>query len=136
MAKIHLFPTLIVTLLAWTQVLHVEGQSATDLKGVDAVAAYHGISSDEVLESEALRMEVCLVGHALRIIQEPGKAVPTYVELPGEESESIESRVLASEFRPVAGEFTWLKTVEGWFVVLPSKERFDVLFERTPFSQQ
>ena len=111
-------------------------QSDTPAKGVYAVAAFYGVDAQEVLQSEVWAAEACLVGKALRVIEEPGKAVPTYQLLPGSAGVALEARILASEFRPVSGEFTWLQTAEGWYVVLPSQERFDVLFERTKTSKQ
>ena len=103
---------------------------------VKSVAAFYDVSEGDVLDSETWKAEAFLVGSALRVIGEPGKAVPSYQPLPGSPDESIETRVLASNFRPVAGEFTWFQTAEGSFVVLPSKERFDVLYQRSKFFKQ
>lgn len=105
-------------------------------KGVSAVANFYGAEASEVLQSEPWAAEACMVGKALRVIEEPGKAVPAYQLLPGSADVSLEARILASDFRPVSGQFTWLQTAEGWYVVLPSKERFDVLFERTKTSKK
>jgi hypothetical protein len=135
MPQFNSFPTLMVLLTLG--VGHVSfAQSEAQDKGVAEVAAFYGIHAEEVLQSATWSAEACLVGKALRVIEEPGKAVPAYQLLPGDADVSLESRILASNFRPVSGQFTWLQTAEGWYVVLPSKERFDVLFERTQISKQ
>ena len=135
MSKIHFLSALLV--LTTYGLGHVSfAQSGALEKGVSAVANFYGAEASEVLQSKAWAAEACLVGQALRVIEEPGKAVPSYQLLPGSADVSLEARILASNFRPVSGEFTWLQTAEGWYVVLPSKERFDVLFERSKISKQ
>jgi hypothetical protein len=135
MSKIHFFSALLVSMTFGLESMSFAQSEALD-KGVSAVANFHGVETSEVLLSEAWAAEACLVGKALRVMEEPGKAVPSYQLLPGGVDVPLESRILASNFRPVTGQFTWLQTAEGWYVVLPSKERFDVLFERTKISKQ
>ncbi|MGB1383628.1 MAG: hypothetical protein ACPH97_02400 [Flavobacteriales bacterium] len=101
--------------------------------GLHSVAEFHGITTQEAVASESLRAEACLVGPALRVVKNPGKAVPAFQILPGGQDMPLEHRVLQSTFRPAEGEFTWLQTAEGWYVVLPSKERFETLLNRTSF---
>lgn len=102
-------------------------------QGMKAVCAFHNVSADEVLESPQLRSEVCLVGPAFRVLKKPDKQVPDWQPLAGEATQTLEARVLASGIRPVAGSFTWLKSTEGWYVVIPSQERFEVLSNRMKF---
>lgn len=99
--------------------------------GVSSVALFYGVNEQDVLQNETWAAEAYMVGKGLRVIEKPGKTVPASQYLPGSPEVSLESRILQSKFRPVSGQFTWLQTAEGWYVVLPSKERFDVLFERT-----
>jgi hypothetical protein len=135
MSKIHSFSTLLVLMTLGLGHVSFAQSDAVD-KGVSAVANFYGAEASEVLQSETWAAEACLVGKALRVIEAPGKAVPAYQLLPGSADVSLEARILASDFRPVSGQFTWLQTAEGWYVVLPSKERFDVLFEGTKTSKQ
>lgn len=104
--------------------------------GLHSVAEFHGISAQEAVASELFRAEACLVGPAFRVVKTPGKAVPAFQILPGGQDMPLEHRVLQSTFRPAEGEFTWLQTAEGWYVVLPSKERFETLLNRTSFPAQ
>lgn len=136
MLKVNFLPACLSAALAFGTIGLIRAQSPELDRGVTSVAMHHNISVDEVLASDERREEACLLGTAMRVIQEPGKNVPEFQELPGGSDLSVESRLLMSTFRPVAGQFTWLRTVEGWFVVIPSKERFEVLLDRAQFPQQ
>ena len=111
-------------------------QSELKDTGVSSVASFYGVEEQDVLQNEMWAAEAYMVGKGLRVIEKPGKTVPASQFLPGSAEASLASRILESEFRPVSGQFTWLQTAEGWYVVLPSKERFDVLFERTKTPKQ
>jgi hypothetical protein len=99
--------------------------------GLSAVASFYGVSEQEVRASELMWKEACLVGPAMRVLKNPEKAVPVFHILTGTADTPLEHRVLESAYRPKAGEFTWLQSAEGWYVVLPSLERFEVLLNRS-----
>jgi len=92
--------------------------------------AFYGQSEAEVLSSDVWSAEAFLVSDAVRILKNPGKPVSKWQELPGGSEASLAQRILASDFRPIPGEFLWLQTIEGWYVVVPSKERFDIALNR------
>ena len=105
-------------------------------QGMNAVCTFHNATAEEVLDSPHLQSEVCLVGPAFRVLKSPEKEVPAWQPLEGESTWSLEERVLSSGIRPVPGSFTWLKSVEGWFVVIPSQERFEDLLNRMEIPKQ
>ena len=109
---------------------HFSAQTSAVQQGMIAVCTFHNVTEEEVLDSPHLQSEVCLVGPAFRVLKRPEKDVPTWQLLEGESTRSLEERVLSSGIRPVPGSFTWLKSIEGWFVVIPSQERFEVLLNR------
>ena len=106
------------------------GQSSLSVDGIQEVMAFYGQSEAEVLSSDVLSAEAFLVSDAVRILKNPGKPVSKWQELPGGSEASLAQRILASDFRPIPGEFLWLQTIEGWYVVVPSKERFDIALNR------
>lgn len=126
--------TLFIVLFAGAIVVASAQSNTSALEvGLHSVAEFHGISVQEAVASESLRAEACLVGPAFRVVKNPGKAVPSFQILAGGQDTPLEHRVLQSTFRPAEGEFTWLQTAEGWYVVLPSKERFETLLNRSSF---
>ena len=114
----------------------VMGQSSLSVDGIQEVMAFYGQSEAEVLSSDVWSAEAFLVSDAVRILKNPGKPVPKWQELPGGSEASLAQRILASDFRPIPGEFLWLQTIEGWYVVVPSKERFDIALNRKKNIQQ
>lgn len=106
------------------------GQSSLSSDGIQDVMAFYGKSEAEVLSSDFWSAEAFLVSEAVRILKNPGKPVSKWQELPGGSEASLTQRILASDFRPIPGEFLWLQTIEGWYVVVPSKERFDIALNR------
>jgi hypothetical protein len=106
------------------------GQSSLSVDGIQEVMAFYGQSEAEVLSSDVWSAEAFLVSDAVRILKNPGKPVSKWQELPGGSEASLAQRILASDFRPIPGEFLWLQTIEGWYVVVPSKERFDIALNR------
>jgi len=106
------------------------GQSGLSVDGIQEVMAFYGQSEAEVLSSDVWSAEAFLVSDAVRVLKNPGKPVAEYQELPGSSEASLAQRILASGFRPLPGEFLWLQTIEGWYVVVPSKERFDIALNR------
>lgn len=108
----------------------VMGQSNLSADGIQDVMAFYGKSEAEVLSSDVWSAEAFLVSDAVRILKNPGKPVSKWQELPGSSEASLAQRILASDFRPMPGEFLWLQTIEGWFVVVPSKERFEIALNR------
>ena len=112
------------------------GQSSLSVDGIQEVMAFYGQSEAEVLSSDVWSAEAFLVSDAVRILKNPGKPVLNWQELPGSSEASLAQRILASAFRPLQGEFLWLQTIEGWYVVIPSKERFDIALNRKKTSQK
>ena len=112
------------------------GQSSLSVDGIQEVMAFYGQSEAEVLSSDVWSAEAFLVSDAVRILKNPGKPVLKWQELPGSSEASLAQRILASAFRPLQGEFLWLQTIEGWYVVIPSKERFDIALNRKKTSQK
>ena len=108
----------------------VMGQSNLSADGIQDVMAFYGKSEAEVLSSDVWSAEAFLVSDAVRILKNPGKPVSKWQELPGGSEASLAQRILASDFRPIPGEFLWLQTIEGWYVVVPSKERFEIALNR------
>ena len=106
------------------------GQSSLSVDGIQEVMAFYGQSEAEVLSSDVWSAEAFLVSDAVRILKNPGKPVSKWQELPGGSEASLAQRILASDFRPIPGEFLWLQTIEGWYVVVPSKERFEIALNR------
>ena len=106
------------------------GQSNLSVDGIQEVMTFYDKSEAEVLSSDVWSAEAFLVSDAVRILRNPGKPVAEWQELPGSSDVSLAQRILASAFRPLQGEFLWLQTIEGWYVVIPSKERFDIALNR------
>lgn len=131
--KMKCFSGVIFWLLGLSTVM---GQSSLSVDGIQEVMAFYGQSEAEVLSSDVWSAEAFLVSDAVRVLKNPGKPVAEWQELPGSSEASLAHRVLASDFRPIPGEFLWLQTIEGWYVVVPSKERFDLALNRKKIIQK
>ena len=111
-------------------------QQLTFEEGVDVVAQHRGWTPGQVKSEPVGFEEAALLSVGMRVLESPAKAVPATQLLPGNPDTSLALRLIQSEFRPVSGAFTWLKTEEGQYVVLPSQERFTVLVERMKSTNQ
>ena len=111
-------------------------QQLTFEEGVDVVAQHRGWTPGQVMSESVGFEEAALLSVGMRVLETPAKAVPATQLLPGNPDTSLALRLIQSEFRPVSGAFTWLKTEEGLYVVLPSQERFTVLVERMKSTNQ
>ena len=111
-------------------------QQLTFEEGVDVVAQHRGWTRGQVKSEPVGFEEAALLSVGMRVLESPAKAVPATQLLPGNPDTSLALRLIQSEFRPVSGAFTWLKTEEGLYVVLPSQERFTVLVERMKSTNQ
>ncbi len=118
-------------------VLHIagacSGQCASLECGIETVAAFHMVSTQQVLESETWMKEAFLVGLATRMTQRQPKGEQHFNLLPGDPDRALEFRLLASSYRPEPGRLTLLYTQDGWFLALPSQERFELLLDNTQF---
>lgn len=111
-------------------------QQLTFEEGVDVVAQHRGWTPSQVKSEPVGFEEAALLSVGMRVLESPAKAVPATQLLSGNPDTSLALRLIQSEFRPVSGAFTWLKTEEGLYVVLPSQERFMVLVERMKSTNQ
>ena len=114
--------------VAGSTVLHSQGNLAGD--GVQEVMAFYSKSELEVLSSDALLSEAFLISHALRLVKSSSKPIPEWQLLPGDADTPLAQRILGSRFRPICSEFLWLQTAEGWYIMMPSLERFNHTFNR------
>ena len=122
-----------LTLSAMLMLLGVSAMGQQELsfeESVKVVAAHRGWTAAKVVAEPGGFEEAALLHVGMRVLESPAKAIPHTQPLPGNPNVSLALRLLQSEFRPVQGSFTWLESVEGAYVVLPSQERFTVLVER------